>query len=109
MTSYTASSSFVPAPDGWRIAIGDPQDKDIMVVPVIGWQSVTGGATETSIAASPVEPVVLFDNTKDPIISTVHATIESWSNGAYVHQVLAPGVTLRDVPEGWKVVDPYQG
>jgi len=101
MTSNTASSlSFSAAPNGWRAALGDPQEKDITVVPIIGWQT-TGENTS-------VEPVVLFDNTREPVISTVRSTLADWSGGSYLHQILAPGIDLRDVPEGWTVADPYQ-
>jgi hypothetical protein len=62
-------SPFAPAPNGWRIAIGDPDSKDITVVPLVGWQPVPEGA-ECAIENSVLEPVVLFDNAKEPIIST---------------------------------------
>jgi hypothetical protein len=107
MTITPDSAPLVPAPNGWRVAIGDPENKDITVVPVIAWQPVIEGA-ESSISNSPLEPVVLFDNAKEPIVSTVLDTLTSWSNGSYVHQVLAPGAELRQVPEGWDVTDPYK-
>lgn len=52
---------------------------------------------------------MLFDNVKEPIITTVADTIAGWSKGTYVHQVLAPGVDVREVPEGRALVNPYQG
>ncbi|MFI9257887.1 hypothetical protein ACIGT4_09205 [Streptomyces sioyaensis] len=104
----TPSSTYLPAPNGWRIALGDPENRDMTLVPVIAWQSVDQKA-ESSIDGSPLEPVVLFDNTKEPIISTVLESLGGWPEGSYVHQVLAPGTELRDVPDGWTVIDPYQG
>ncbi|MEU5524871.1 hypothetical protein ABZ759_30490 [Streptomyces sp. NPDC047860] len=109
MTSHQVSGPFVCAPNGWRIAIGDPESSDITVVPVIGWQPRAENKAESSIEGSALEPVVLFDNVKEPIITTVTDTIAGWPKGTYVHQVLAPGVSVREVPEGWSVVDPYQG
>jgi hypothetical protein len=102
----TPSSSFVAAPAGWRVALAHPPSNDVTVLPVVCWQAVTG-EEEPSVEDSPVEPVVLFDNVKGAIISTVSSTIEAWGGGSYIHQILAPGAELRDVPEGWKVHDPY--
>ncbi|MFG2133080.1 hypothetical protein ACGFNV_35555 [Streptomyces sp. NPDC048751] len=109
MTSHNVTGPLVSAPNGWRIAIGDPESRDITVVPVIGWLPLGEGRGEPSIEGSALEPVVLFDNVKEPIITTVVNTLAGWSKGTYVHQVLAPGVEVREVPEGWAVVDPYQG
>jgi hypothetical protein len=109
MTSHNITGPFVSAPAGWRIAIGDPDNRDITVVPVIGWQPLAETNAAPSVDGSPLEPVVLFDNLKDPIITTVANTIASWAKGTYVHQVLAPGVGVRGVPEGWTLVDPYEG
>ncbi|MGP4115153.1 hypothetical protein ACTWP5_30150 [Streptomyces sp. 4N509B] len=108
MTMTPSGAALVPTPPGWRIAIGDPENHDVTVVPVIAWQPVVEGA-ECSISGSPLEPVVLFDNVGEPIITTVLDTLDGWSNGSYVHQVLAPGSELRGVADGWEVVDPYEG
>ncbi|MBC2906209.1 hypothetical protein [Streptomyces cupreus] len=101
-------SPFAPATSGWRIAIGDPENRDVTVVPVVGWQPVPEGA-KCSIEGSFLEPVVLFDNVKEPTITTVLETIAGWSKGTYVHQVLAPGAEVRGVPDDWTLVDPYEG
>ncbi|KDN80456.1 hypothetical protein KCH_77880 [Kitasatospora cheerisanensis KCTC 2395] len=74
-----------------------------MVVPVIGWLPIKKDSG--SIMFSSLEPVVLFDNTDEPIISTVHDTLTNWADRSYVHQVLAPGFEVRKLPDGWKVVE----
>ncbi|MET8451651.1 hypothetical protein [Streptomyces sp. NPDC005209] len=51
----------------------------------------------------------MFDNVKEPAITTVAEAIAGWSKGTYVHQVLAPGIDARNVPEDWTLVDPYKG
>jgi hypothetical protein len=109
MTSHNVSGPFVAAPAGWRIAIGDPDSHDITVVPVTGWMPLDDDGMESSIEGSVLEPIVLFDNVKEPIITTVAETIAGWSKGTYVHRVLAPGVDVREVSEGWALVDPYRG
>ncbi|MFD4833289.1 hypothetical protein ACFWPV_26055 [Streptomyces uncialis] len=103
MTSSSVPAPFVPAPSGWRIALGDPENRDIGIVPLVGWQLLADGAP-CSISSTLLEPVVLFDNVREPGIRTVLETLAGYPEGSYVHQVLAPGVDLRDVPEGWDVV-----
>ncbi|MER5494273.1 hypothetical protein [Streptomyces sp. NPDC002490] len=102
MTSSSHPAPFVPAPSGWRIALGDPENRDIDVVPLVGWQPLPPGA-RCSINSSLLEPVVLFDNVKEPGIHTVLETLAGYPDGSYVHQVLAPDADLREVPEGWDV------
>ncbi|MFD4661412.1 hypothetical protein ACFWP2_38030 [Kitasatospora sp. NPDC058444] len=94
---------FVAAPNGWRVAIRSPVDDVIMVVPVVGWLPIVKDSG--SIMNSELEPVVLFDNTEEPIITTVHSTLTDWEDGSSLHQVLAPGFEVRKVPDGWKVVE----
>ncbi|MEU4584458.1 hypothetical protein AB0F92_20545 [Kitasatospora aureofaciens] len=102
MTNKSELAGFVPAPNGWRVAIACPEDSLIMVVPVVGWVPIP--EESGSILSSPLEPVVLFDNPREPIISTVHSTLTGWADRSYVHQVLAPGSEVREMHEGWKVV-----
>ncbi|MGW7444957.1 hypothetical protein [Kitasatospora sp. NPDC054795] len=92
---------FVAAPNGWRVAIGIPEERNIMVVPLVGWRPipVDGG----SIMFAGLEPVVLFDNIREPLITTVRSTLANWDDGSYLHQVLVPGWEVRKVPEGWSV------
>ncbi|MGW7578495.1 hypothetical protein [Streptomyces sp. NPDC054765] len=78
-----------------------------MVVPIVGWQSLPKGA-QCSIGTSPLEPVVLFDNVREPILSPLIDTLTSWDDGSYVHQVLEPGAMVRELPEGWKLTE-YRG
>ncbi|TQF07935.1 hypothetical protein E6W39_00940 [Kitasatospora acidiphila] len=99
----SGSAPFVAAPNGWRVAIGSPGESLIMLVPLVGWRSIPEGTG--SIIGSALEPVVLFDNVQEPIISTVHDTLVSWDDRSYVHQVLVPGWEVRKVPAGWMVVE----
>ncbi|MEV7601353.1 hypothetical protein AB0O91_28700 [Kitasatospora sp. NPDC089797] len=103
MTNESGLAGFSAAPNGWRVAIASPEDCQIMVVPVIGWVPIAEDSG--SIAGSSLEPVVLFDNAGEPIISTVHASLAAWDDGSSVHQVLAPGFEVRELPDGWKAVE----
>ncbi|MFB8201231.1 hypothetical protein [Kitasatospora purpeofusca] len=103
MTNESGLAGFVAAPNGWRVAIACPEDSLIMVVPVIGWVPIVEDSG--SIMNSSLEPVVLFDNPREPIISTIHETLSNWEDHSYVHQVLAPGFEVREMPEGWKAVE----
>ncbi|MFD9592105.1 hypothetical protein ACFWA9_05010 [Kitasatospora sp. NPDC059973] len=94
---------FVAAPAGWRVALRCPEDRLVLVVPVVGWLPIPEDSG--SIMGSELEPVVLFDDVGEPIISTVADTSESWRDGSSVYQVLAPGREVREVPEGWSVQD----
>ncbi|MFB7669582.1 hypothetical protein ACFC1R_37720 [Kitasatospora sp. NPDC056138] len=86
------------------MALGSPDDRSIMVVPLVGWQSVREGEPR-SIDNSLLEPVVLFDNVNDPIITTVNTTLTDWRDGSYLHQILAPGFEVRELPEGWRITE----
>ncbi|MFV0127798.1 hypothetical protein ACLGI4_08800 [Streptomyces sp. HMX112] len=100
--------SFFPAAAGWRVAIGDRQRQDIQVVPLIGWAMVQSDAPRS--IEGPLEPVILWDNVGEPVVTTAGRTISDWSEKerpdlAYVHQILAPGVQVRKAPEGWLVTE----
>ncbi|MFD0401198.1 hypothetical protein ACFV84_14220 [Kitasatospora sp. NPDC059811] len=103
MMNESGLAGFVAAPNGWRVAIASPGDSQIMVVPLVGWVPIPEDSG--SIMSSPLEPVVLFDNPREPTISTVHSTLTGWADRSYVHQVLAPGFEVREMPEGWKTVE----
>jgi hypothetical protein len=93
---------FAAAPDGWRVAIKCPDDRSIMVMPVVGWATPVEGMrrTEQNLA---VEPVILFDNVEDPIITLLADTLHDWRDGETLHQIIAPGFGVREVPDGWSV------
>lgn len=101
MTS--ASFPFAAAPNGWRVAIKCPNDKTIMVMPVVGWATPVDGMRRTEDLDLAVEPVILFDNVGDPIITTVADTLHDWTDGEVLHQIMAPGFDVQDVPNGWSV------
>ncbi|WP_371749872.1 hypothetical protein OG302_41220 [Streptomyces sp. NBC_01283] len=97
-----ADFAFAAAPDGWRLAFKWPDVKTIMVVPIVGWATPNRNLrrTEHSLA---VEPVVLFDNVDEPLVTTVADALHDWTEGETLHQIMAPGFPVRDVPDGWKV------
>jgi hypothetical protein len=99
-----ASFAFSAAPNGWRVAIACPDDKTIMVMPIVGWATPTEGMRRIDDSLA-VEPVILFDNVGEPIISTVSDTLHSWADGETLHQVIAPGFEVREVPDGWSVCE----
>lgn len=96
------SFPFAAAPDGWRVAIKCPGDKAIMVMPIVGWASPIDGMRRTDEMLA-VEPVILFDNVDEPIIQTLADTLNDWADGETLHQIMAPGFALREVPEGWSI------
>ncbi|MFJ1578482.1 hypothetical protein [Streptomyces sp. NPDC088182] len=102
MTADTPITQFVAAPNGWRAAIADPQERVIMVVPIVAWAPVREESPRTSDQMD-LEPVVLFDNVREPIISTLGETLASWDDGSHIHQILAPSFEVREVPDGWQV------
>ncbi|MER6320074.1 hypothetical protein ABT237_40970 [Streptomyces sp. NPDC001581] len=99
----SAPLPFAAATNGWRIAFGDPDHQDITVTPIVGWISLPAGAP-SSLSDSPVEPVILWDNVKDPLIGPALEYLQS-NPGIYVHQVLAPGFDVREAPTGWKIME----
>ncbi|MFH9574159.1 hypothetical protein ACH4MG_26925 [Streptomyces sp. NPDC017454] len=96
------SFPFAAAPDGWRVAIKCPDDENIMVMPIVGWATPVNGMRRIDDSLA-VEPVILFANVGDPIISTVSDTLHSWTDGETLHQIIAPGFDVREVPNGWSV------
>ncbi|MEU8543083.1 hypothetical protein AB0C52_24385 [Streptomyces sp. NPDC048717] len=102
MTSDSAPP-FVAAPPGWRLAFADPEERDITVAPIVGWQPLPAGAP-SCLVESVVEPVVLWDNVGEPFISPALEFIEG-NPQISVHQVLAPGFEVRDLPSGWKIIE----
>lgn len=98
-----APSPFTAAPNGWRLAFGDRKDRDIVVVPIVGWMTVPPGAPKC-LMSSPLEPVVLWDNVEEPIIGTGYEYVRD-NPTSYVHQVLAPGFDVREAPDGWKIME----
>lgn len=103
MTTDSTPQPFTAAPSGWRLAFADPEQRDITVVPIVGWLSVPDGA-ESCLPGSPVEPVVLWDNVGSPHIEKALEFLEG-NPEIYVHQVLAPGFDVRGLPDGWKIVE----
>ncbi|MFD9097806.1 hypothetical protein [Streptomyces collinus] len=81
MTSRNEADPFVAALSGWRIATGVPDSQGITIVPVIGWQSLPDERAKRSIGSSTLKPVVLFDNTKEPITTTVVDALHGWTEG----------------------------
>ncbi|MFI8888618.1 hypothetical protein [Streptomyces sp. NPDC053813] len=105
MTTHTSVPlPFTAAPNGWRLAFGDPNCKDITVAPIVGWLSLPAGTRSSLNDNSPLEPVILWDNAREPIIDTGRGYLES-NPGIYVHQVLAPGFEVREAPDGWKIME----
>lgn len=45
----------------------------------------------------------LFDNVDDPIITLLSDTLHEWTDGETLHQIMAPGFEVREVPDGWSV------
>ncbi|MFJ6354885.1 hypothetical protein ACIQKB_36180 [Streptomyces sp. NPDC092046] len=103
MTTDSTPQPFTAAASGWRLAFADPEERDITVVPVVGWLSLPAGAN-SSLPDSPVEPVVLWDNVGSPLIGTALEFLAGTPE-SHVHQVLAPGFDVRDLPDGWKIVE----
>lgn len=100
-THISAPLPFAAATTGWRLAFGDPDHHDILVAPVMGWLSLPAGA-ESSLDDSPLEPVILWENVKGPIVTTGLEFLKS-NPESYVHQLLPPDVEVREVPAGWAV------
>ncbi|MFE9812915.1 hypothetical protein [Streptomyces sp. NPDC005548] len=92
---------FAAAPTGWRLAFGDPDHQDILVAHVMGWLSLPTGA-KSSLDDFPLEPVILWENVKRPIVTTGLEFLRD-NPDSYVHQLLPPGTEVRDVPAGWAV------
>lgn len=96
-------TGFSAAPDGWRAAFKWPDVKEIIVVPIVGWATRTEGVRRTEAGHFEVEPVILFDNVGEPLITTVADSLHDWTDGEELHQIIAPGFDVREVPDGWKV------
>ncbi|WP_329130340.1 hypothetical protein [Streptomyces sp. NBC_00670] len=93
---------FAAAPDGWRVAIKCPDDGMILVMPIVGWATPVDGMRRTDHQLA-VEPVILFDNVDEPLITTLADTLHDWTDGETLHQIIAPGFEVREVPDGWSV------
>jgi hypothetical protein len=96
------SFPFSAAPDGWRVAIKCPNDGVILVMPIVGWATPVDGMRRTDDQLA-VEPVILFDNVDEPLITTLADTLHDWTGGETLHQIIAPGFEVREVPDGWSV------
>lgn len=92
--------SFSAAPLGWQAAIAQREEQEILIVPILGWALMEEGAPR-SMEGAAVEPIVLFDNAPDPLIVPLGQTLHDWDDGSFLHQVLAPGVAVRNAPLGW--------
>jgi hypothetical protein len=75
---------FTAAPDGWRVAIKCPDESVIMVMPIVGWATPVDGMRRTD---------------EQLAVDTLH----DWTEGETLHQIMAPGFAVRDVPDGWSV------
>ncbi|MGV9419933.1 hypothetical protein ACWDO6_20815 [Streptomyces sp. NPDC003674] len=93
---------FAAAPDGWRVAIKCPDDGVILVMPIVGWATPVDGMRRTDHQLA-VEPVILFDNVDEPLITTLADTLHDWTDGETLPQIIAPGFEVREVPDGWSV------
>jgi hypothetical protein len=92
---------FTAAPNGWRVALGHRGEHDITVLPLIGWAVIRAGEERSDTRA--VEPVIMFDNVGEPLISTVASTIASEPKDWFLHQILPPGTEVVKVPDGFRV------
>ncbi|MGW3312113.1 hypothetical protein ACWDG9_36650 [Streptomyces sp. NPDC001073] len=96
------SFPFAAAPDEWRAAVKCSGDNLIMVMPIVGWATPIDGMRRTDDQLA-VEPVILFDNVDEPLIATLVGTLHDWTDGETLHQIVAPGFAVRDVPASWSV------
>jgi hypothetical protein len=100
MATENGLISFSADSTGWRAAIGQPETKEIILVPIIGWAVLAEGEPR-SVDGGDLEPVVLFDNAPGPVISPLGQTLHDWDDGSFLHQILGPGASLRNWPPGW--------
>lgn len=105
MTNDSPITQFSAAPSGWRVALSCPDTPEILVLPLVGWAVPTSNMSRTSTAGGdlPLEPVVLFDNVGEPLVTTLAEVLSDWEDGESLHQILAPGFEVREAPTGWAV------
>ncbi|GHC52419.1 hypothetical protein [Streptomyces cinnamoneus] len=101
-------ASFSSAPNGWRVAIADTRDKELIIAPIVGWACLTSDAPYAHMGDGDLDPLVLWNNLNDPFVSLLSQTLDDWGSGSdkgrhHVHEILPPEHEPSQVPEGWSV------